>query len=188
MFGKRSEELNIKNCLILIIDIQEKLKAAVFNSDSVTNRARILSKAAEILNLPVIITEQYPKGLGNTIPEIKENLNTENIKIFEKKSFNALIEPEIKKSIKNCGRKNIVVCGIETHICVYQTAMALVNAGYNVTLAADVCGSRSEYEHNMAIDNMRTENVKIKTTEMILFEFLKAATHHKFKEIQNLIK
>ena len=188
MFEKISGELNTKNSLILIIDIQEKLKAAVFNGDSVTNRAKILSKAAEILDLPVVVTEQYPKGLGNTISEIKENLNTENTKIFEKKSFNALTEPEIKKAIKNCGRKNIIVCGIETHICVYQTAAAFINSGYNVTLAADCCGSRSEYEHNMAINNMRTENIKIKTTEMILFELLKTAAHPNFKEIQNLIK
>lgn len=174
--------LNSENCLLLVIDIQEKLLNAVFNKSILEKNSRILKLSADILKIPVIITEQYPKGLGSTIEDIK------NTNIYEKTSFNALEVKELTEYISSTNRNQIILIGIETHICVYQTALALHNLGYNVVLAQNACGSRTEFEHLAAIDVMKSNNIEIKTTEMILFELLKSSKHPNFKEIQALIK
>lgn len=178
--------LNVEDSLLLIIDIQDRLLNAVFNAGQVEKNAKIISKAASTLEIPVIITEQYPKGLGETIPAVKENIS--NAKFFEKAAFNALFDMDLVSLLKNSGRKQIILCGIETHICVHQTASSLIENGYEVHIAKDICGSRTLDEYITAIKYMRNYGVHIKSTEMILFELLKSARNPKFKEIQNLIK
>ena len=175
--------LEQENSLLLIIDLQEKLLNAVFNKELVLKNSKILIQAAKVLNLPKIVTEQYPQGLGESIEGVKEKAIT-----FEKVAFNALQDEKLLNKLKECGKKQIIIWGIETHICVYQTALALLNNGYNVTVVSDACGSRSEYEYNSALSCLLSYGAKIKTTEMILFELLKTAKHPNFKEIQALIK
>lgn len=179
--------LDIENSILLIIDIQEKLVNAVFNKDNLIKKSEILTKACNILDIPCIVTEQYPKGLGKTIECIINNVNG-NSQHFEKISFNALENSELSDILNNLRRKQIILAGIETHICVRQTANALLNKGFDVTLVKDCCGSRFETEHIAGIDIMKQEGCFIKTTEMILFELLKTAKHPNFKEIQMLIK
>lgn len=174
------------NTQILIIDVQEKLLNAVFNKEVLAKKAEILSKACEILNLSVTITEQYPKGLGNTIDLIKNSLS--NAKYFEKTSFSALEDSALQRLLKENNRNQVVVFGIETHICVHQTVSALIEQGYDVVLVKDACGSRSQDEYLSALDIIKSNGAKIKTTEMVLFELLKGAKHPNFKEIQSLIK
>ena len=174
------------NCLLLIIDIQEKLLNAVYNKDLLEKKAAAITKAANILNIPVLITEQYPKGLGETVGCIKAALD--NAMYFEKTSFSALSVPELYRALLNYNKKQIFVCGIETHICVSQTANALIEAGYDVTLIKDASGSRAIEEHLSGIERMREFGTHIVTTEIVLFELLKTARHEKFKEIQALIK
>lgn len=180
--------LNQENTQILIIDIQEKLLNASFNKEIIEKKSEIISKAATILNIPVIVTEQYPKGLGETIDSIKENLSADNTKYFEKVSFSALADSELLKQLKKNKKQQVIVLGIETHICVHQTVADLLKLGCNVVIASDACGSRSELEHICGLENMKSSGAEIKTTEMILFELLKTAKHNKFKEIQALIK
>lgn len=177
--------LNIDNSLILIIDIQEKLLNAVFNKDILRKQAEILAKAAKILEIPCVITEQYPKGLGNTVSEITKNVSAYKI---EKISFNALENEKIYNQVMSLNKTQVILAGIETHICVRQTAEALIEKDFEVSLLKNCCGSRSESEHIAGIDIMKQEGCLIKTTEMVLFELLKSATHPKFKEIQALIK
>lgn len=179
--------LNQEDSLLLIIDIQEKLLNAVFNKDILEKNAIILSKTANILDLPVVITEQYPKGLGETIEQIKTNTKSK-VKYFEKNDFNALADSTIFNNIKEHAKKQIILCGIETHICVHQTAKALIDNGFKVTLVKNACGSRNADEHSSAIDCMQNYGVQIKTTEMVLFELLKNSKHPNFKDIQNFIK
>ncbi|MBR2431180.1 isochorismatase family protein [bacterium] len=178
--------LNQDNTLFLVIDIQEKLINATFNKEIILRNSHILAKVATILNIPTIITEQYPKGLGRTISEIKTSLI--NHATYEKVDFNAFADLFIKESVKSQNKINIVLFGIETHICVYQTAKALLEDGYNVIIIKDSCGSRSEFEYNNGLDNLRCVGADIKTTEMVIFELLKTAKHPNFKEIQALIK
>lgn len=178
--------LDIDNTLILIVDIQEKLLNAVFNKEIVEKKSEIVAKASSILEIPVVVSEQYPKGLGETVSEIKNNLV--NASFFEKTTFNALEVSELCNEIKNSGKKQVVVVGIETHICVHQTVDALIKSGFDVVVLKDVCGSREEVEYVSALEHMKDAGAKIKTTEMFLFELLKSAKHPKFKDIQSLIK
>lgn len=171
-------KLNVEDSVVLIIDIQEKLLNAVFNKESCYKNAVIMSKAAQILDIPVVITEQYPKGLGSTVSEVR------GTNIFEKTSFSAF--EEIKGALGD--RKNIVIFGIETHICVSQTAEELVRNGYEVYVVKDACGSRAETEHLAGLDRMRDNGTHILTTEIALFEWLGTSKHPNFKDVQTLIK
>ena len=174
---------NIETTQVLVIDIQEKLLNAVFNKEVVEKKSRILVKVAEILGLPIAVTEQYPQGLGESIEGIKENAKT-----FVKTTFNALEDAELLNVLKETNRNQIIVFGIETHICVHQTVANLLEQGFDVTVVSDACGSRSEIEYQQALSCMKENGAKIKSTEMVVFELLKSAKHPNFKEIQGMIK
>jgi len=179
--------LNADNCVLLVIDIQEKLLRAVFNKEELEEKSEIITKIAKILNLPIFATEQYPAGLGGTVNKLKK-LFSNDVQIFEKTDFNAFNDNDIYNNFLKIKRKQVLICGIETHICVYQTAEFLVNNGYEVTIICDACGSRSNREYDYGLKNLEAIGAKIKTTEMIIFELLKSAKHPHFKEIQSLIK
>lgn len=179
--------LNEKMSQILIIDVQEKLLNAVYNKQTLEKKSVILANAASILGIPVIVTEQYPKGLGNTIQPIKDALG-EGAAYFEKTSFSAIENPTIASAVDKSARKQIVIFGIETHICVNQTVTALISKGYDVTVISDASGSRVESEHLAGLERMKENGAHIITTEIALFEWLKSARHIKFKEVQSLIK
>lgn len=174
--------LNETNTAILFIDIQEKL-VGMLKKDKITKKVYILSEIANILGIKKIFTEQYPKGLGNTLTTIAK---TDKDKVFEKVSFNAIDTEGVLKEIS--GYKNIIICGIETHICVLQTVKALINEGFNVYVAKDGCASRETDEFKAGINLMEKYGAIISTTEIILFELLKTSKHPKFKEVQALIK
>ena len=179
--------LNIEDSLVLIIDVQEKLLNAVFNKTSLEKRAEIIAGAAKILGIPVIVTEQYPKGLGATVEGLKNTL-AEDTQYFEKTAFSALENQEVLDALKKSGKKQVVIFGIETHICVSQTTNALINEGFEVSVIRDACGSRSELEYSAGINRMKDNGAHILTTEIALFEWLKSAKHPNFKEVQMLIK
>ena len=122
--------MNTENTVFLMIDIQEKLVYMLKNSAEIAKNNFVLANAASILNVPVILTEQYPQGLGSTISQVKSFVDTNNV--FEKTSFSAFDVEDVKSALEKTGRKKVVLTGIETHICVYQTARALLNAGYEV--------------------------------------------------------
>ena len=178
--------LSVNDSLVLIIDIQEKLVQAL-NKAIIVEKAAKMASAAKILNIPIIVTEQYPKGLGATVQELKDVLS-DDTQYLEKTSFNALLENDIAEKIKNSDKKQIVIFGIETHICVYQTAAALLEKGYDVYVIKDACASRNKYEFKQGIEIMQACGAKISCVEIALFEWLKCAKHPNFKEIQALIK
>lgn len=180
-------QLNLEDSLVLIIDVQEKLLNAVFNKEQVEKKSAIVAEAAKILGIPVVVTEQYPKGLGNTIPAVKDAL-AEDTEIFEKTAFSALNNEEILEAIKKHNKKQILIFGIETHICVSQTTAALRELGYDVSVIKDACGSRAEEEYLAGLERMKDNGAYIITTEIALFEWLKGAKHPNFKAVQALIK
>lgn len=180
--------LDEDKCLLFIVDIQERLVKASFNSEVIEKKSCIIAKIASMLNIPTIITEQYPKGLGSTIELIKNNLNQENIYYFEKTYFNGLETPKLKDCLNSLNKKQVILCGIESHICVYQTAIALIKEGYEVHLLADVVSSRDVEEYKFCLDIMKNKHIEMKTLEMAIFELLKSSEHPSFKEIQSLIK
>lgn len=183
---KNINMLNSENCLLLIIDVQEKL-VSMLDKNIVTERVFALARAAKALQIPVLVTEQYPKGLGNTILEVKQNFSPDT-KVFEKTSFSALREEGFSELLKSYNKKQVVVCGIETHICVHQTVADLISEGYEVFVVKDACASRRKYEFKQGIDIMQSNGARISCLEIVLFEWLKDAKNPCFKEIQALIK
>ena len=177
-------DINTENSAFLFIDVQEKL-TAMLRKDKAAKKAEILAKTAKILNIKTVLTEQYPQGLGSTIPSVKYCL-PDSAKTFEKTSFNALETDGVKEALGNV--KNVFIFGIETHICVLQTALALLQNGYNVFVIKDACASRETDEFKAGINLMEKEGAKIMTTEIVLFGLLKTAKHPNFKEVQLLIK
>lgn len=180
--------LNQEYSLILMIDIQEKLVSMLGDKGKILREKAIkFIKASKILNIKTIITEQYPKGLLETIPEIKEILDID-YKPFEKTSFSATLENDILNEIKSTGKKQIILFGIEAHICVLQTALSLKEMGYEVFVISDIIGSRSDFEKEAAIKLMNEKGILTLTLEIILFMLLKSSKHPNFKEVQALIK
>lgn len=178
--------LKSEDSLLLIIDVQEKLVKAL-DKDVIIKKVFNLTKSAKLLSIPVIVTEQYPKGLGSTVESIAREL-PESTPVFEKVSFNALDEEGVLSKIRTFNKKQIIICGIETHICVHQTAAALLREGFQVHVAKDACASRNKYEFKQGIERMEANGATITCVEIILFEWLKNAKNPCFKEIQSLIK
>jgi nicotinamidase-related amidase len=178
--------LDRKESVLVIVDVQEKLVRAL-DKDVVVNRTTTLAKAAKIMGIPVVVTEQYPNGLGSTVDNVKNNLATDT-KIIEKTAFSALREPAFAQAIKDSGKKQIVICGIETHICVHQTVAELLSEGYDIYVVKDACASRNKYEFKQGIERMQENGAKISCVEIVLFEWLKSAKNPYFKEVQALIK
>ena len=174
--------INNQESLLLIIDVQEKLVNMLEGNDVKDNAIKI-AKACGILEIPTVITEQYPKGLGSTIEEIKEALP--NAEYVEKTTFSAFKEEEVKKFLS---QKQVIIFGIEAHICVLQTAMDLLTEGYEVFVVQNACGSRDEANKKAALRRLIHAGAQIVTTEMVLFELLEGSKHPNFKEVQALIK
>lgn len=178
--------LNTENSIVLMIDVQEKLVKATGAESEVKNAEKMIS-AANILNIPILVSEQYPKGLGATVTEVSEKF-TKETKVVEKSAFSLLKEKNMLERIKSFGKKQVILFGIETHICVLQTALELIENGYEVYLIKNASKSRQEFEHLSGIDVMRSNGVNIVTLEIALFELLKTSKNPSFKEIQTLIK
>ena len=178
--------LNQNECLLLVIDLQEKLVKMVGENTPVATNCEKLLKAAKTLNIPSVITEQYPKGLGETISSIKEA--NENAKYFEKTSFSAISTEEIKRAVMDFNKKQIILCGIEAHICVLQTALELKENGFEVYVVKDACASRKEENYTNACSRLIQAGAIVTDTEITLFELLRSSKHPNFKEIQGLIK
>ncbi|MBR3889908.1 hydrolase [bacterium] len=178
--------INTENTVFLMIDIQEKLVYMLKNSAEIAKNNFVMANAASILNVPVILTEQYPQGLGSIINQVKSFVDENNI--FEKTSFSALNVEEVKSALEKTGRKKVVLSGIETHICVYQTARALLDAGYEVYVVKNACASRSKKDYRTALELMRDYGAKLTCVETVLFELLGSSKHPNFKEVQLLIK
>ncbi len=179
-------KINIEDCLIIAVDIQEKLVNMLNDGNQLVKEAQKVLKAGDILNLPIIITEQYPKGLGDSVEEIKSSVK--NAQYIEKNSFSIVNEDNILNLIKKYNKKQIIIFGIETHICVLQSAIDLLNNGFEVFVVQNASASRNINEHNAAIRRLIHFGAQIVTVEMVIFELLKSSRHPKFKEIQNLIK
>lgn len=177
--------VNQDKAVLLIVDIQEKL-VKMLSSDDVKNASLKVGKAFEILNLPIFISEQYPKGLGETISELKDVLPSANY--LEKTSFSVASNFSNKLFELDLNQKQVVLFGIETHICVLQTAFDLLEMGYDVFVVQEACGSRTEEDKKSALKRLSQAGAQIVTVEMVLFELLKSSKHPSFKEVQLLIK
>ncbi len=178
--------LDAANTLLLLIDFQEKLFPVMHDKEKLLKNVIKLIKGAKVLEIPIILTEQYPKGLGLTIAEIKELIP--EIKPVEKVCFSCTDEASFNKALEPFKRKQVLIAGIEAHICVYQTATALARAGYEVQVVGDGVASREAENKLAALFKMGAAGISPTTTEMALFELLKVAQGDKFKQISSIVK
>lgn len=178
--------LNKEDTILIVIDIQEKLGSVMKDLDKVVKNTNILVTACKEMNMPAIVTEQYPKGIGPTVSEIKENLREDMI-IFEKNSFSAYTD-EVKSYLEKSGKKKVIITGMETHICVFQTTRALLADGYEVFVARDAVVSRTEENYLNGLDMMKDAGAVISNTETIIFDLLKVSGTPEFKVLSKLIK
>jgi nicotinamidase-related amidase len=172
---------------LVVVDIQEAFRAAISDFPLIASRAAIAVRGFQILNLPVIVTEQYPKGLGRTAEEILLNL-PEDFEFIEKTAFSSCGARPFYERLHETGVSQVVLCGIETHICVNQTAHDLLTEAFEVHILCDAVGSRFTPDKEAALKKMQMNGVVPSTVEMALFELMRDAKHEQFKEIQKLIK
>ncbi len=175
-----------QDTILIIIDIQEKLFRVIHEKEDLSANTVRLIKGIGILDIPVILTEQNPSGLGPTLPEISSLLP--DIDPIVKYDFSCCKEKTFLDRLEELKRNQVLICGIETHICVYQTALDLADMGYEVQVVTGCVSSRTAANRDTALTRMGLEGIMPATTEMVLFELLGTAKHEKFREISALIK
>jgi nicotinamidase-related amidase len=169
---------------LLVIDVQEKLIPKIHDAAAVVRNIAFLIDAAQQLNLLVQATEQYPKGLGATVPELAQRLPLRPDKV----AFSCCAVPVVVENFRRAARPNIVLAGIETHVCVQQTALDLLSQGFEVFVAADAVGSRYVIDHDMALRRLERAGAVLTTAESCVFEWVGSAAHPQFKAISRLVQ
>ena len=178
--------LNIEKTSLVVVDVQGKLAELMYDKESVFSNCVILVKSAKILGLGILWCQQYPKALGETIPQLSELLGDEDP--IDKLCFSCAGHPDFIARLNELKCEQVMLCGIESHVCVHQTAMDLLDRDYDVHLISDAVSSRTESNKKVAIQRMRDEGVCVSSTEMALFELLRTAEHESFKEVAKLIR
>ena len=176
--------LKVEDTALLVVDIQEKLLPKIMQAGEVLRNASFLVNAAKVLGVPVIATEQYPKGLGPTVEPIRGLLT----KVWEKKTFSAVAEGGALDFLKSDARIKVVVVGIEAHICVMQTVLDLLNQGFHVFVCVDAVSSRYAIDVKIALKRMQQAGAILVTAETCVYEWLETAANPAFKEISTMVQ
>ncbi len=182
--------IDVDRSCLLVIDIQDKLAPAVDGVDRVIANSGLLMTAAARLEVPILVSEQYPKGLGPTVAGLAGLVDDCVLggAVMEKVSFSCMADDGCRARIESLARPQVVIVGIETHVCVLQTALELVARGKEAFLAADATSSRKSSDREAALRRMERAGVEIVTAEMVLFEWLRRAATPQFKELSKLIR
>ncbi len=170
----------------LVIDMQERLSPVMLENEKLLKNCKILIRGLAELKLPIVITQQYTKGLGETLPEIKAAIT--DFTFIEKRDFSCCDEPVVSEKLKELNAKNVILCGIESHVCVLQTAIDLKEAGYNPIVVMDCVSSRSIENIELAKERFRFEGIMMTSYESILFELTRSAGATEFRAISKLVK
>jgi len=169
----------------ILIDIQEKFMPVIYNIESVIANSNILIKGASILKIPIIVTEQYPRGLGKTVDKIELEADQ---KVIEKMSFDCFGSYEFVRELDSLNVKTLVLFGMESHVCVLKTSLEALSRGYEVHVVADAISSRTQDNKNIALERLRQSGVFIASTEMTLFQLIDQAGTEEFRAISKLVK
>lgn len=178
--------LNPENSLLLVIDIQEKFRKVINEFDRIVNNSKKLIKAFNLLKISIIVTEQYAKGLGETVPELKEILKDHNK--IEKINFDCFKNKQFIELLNKKEKKNLIICGIEAHICVTQTVLSALENQFNVYIIADAISSRKKSDYDIAMKRLESEGAKLASTEMIIFQMMEDSKDKNFKDISKIVK
>jgi nicotinamidase-related amidase len=177
--------LTIEQSLLVVIDVQGKL-AGMMDDPDYLRRIRAMLKAVKFLEVPVILTEQAPEKIGVTVDAVRDLAQT--APLIVKQSFSCWGEPAFVDAVKSSGRKQMIVAGIEAHVCVYQTVRDLIKAGYEVYLLADAVSSRNPADHEIGIHRSQKEGAVLTTLEMTVTELMQSTHHPKFRDVMALLK
>lgn len=176
--------LKVEDTALLVVDLQEKLLPKIINADDVARNATFMVKAAKTLGVPVLATEQYPKGLGATVEPLRSLIE----KVWEKESFSAVREGGVLDFLKSDARIKVVLVGIEAHICVMQTVLDLLNQGFHVFICVDAVSSRYAIDVKIALKRMQQAGAVLVTSETCVYELLETAANPVFKEISAMVQ
>jgi len=180
--------LEAEQCALIVVDIQEKLLPPIFQKEQLVHNSQLLIRAAGVLRIPAIVSTQYTKGLGATVPEISsllpetEAIDKDRFSCFGSDTFCTLL----KRLPGN--RNTLLLCGMESHICVMQTALAALREGYLVHVASDAVSSRTEWNWKIGLERMRVSGAVISSTEMMIYELMRSSSSPAFKEMLPYLK
>jgi nicotinamidase-related amidase len=180
--------LEVDRCALVVVDIQEKLLPPIFQKEQLIKNSQLLIRLAGILKLPTLMTTQYAKGLGNTVPEIASLLP--ETQAIDKQMFSCFGSDAFCSLLKRRpgNRNTVLLCGMESHICVTQTALGALREGYIVHIASDAVSSRTEWNWRIGLERMRAAGAVISSTEMIIYELLRSSSAPAFKELLPYLK
>jgi nicotinamidase-related amidase len=178
--------LSSENAVLLVVDVQGKLAHMMHEKEFFFENVRKMIQGAKILDIPIVWLEQYPKGLGVTIPEVSELLT--NLKPIEKITFNCCLNQDFQQAVSAINRKQVMIVGMETHICVYQSTIGLLNLGYAVYIVSDAVSSRTAENKKIGLELAKSAGAQITGTETVLFELLQVAEGDRFKKVLQLVK
>jgi len=171
---------SLQACLV-VVDVQEKLVPAIHENERLVENATWLIKVARELDVPLRLTEQYPKGLGHTLPALRSLVLDDEL--MEKVHFSCMDSDNIRRQLASIGRRQIILAGTETHVCVLQSALGMLEEGYEVFVVADAVSSRRQADSDLGLARMRQEGVRIVSREMVAFEWLNRADTELFRRV-----
>ena len=180
--------LEAEQCALIVVDIQQKLLPPIFNKEMLVKNAQLLVRLAKILSIPILMTTQYSKGLGATVPEVSSLLP--DVTAIDKLEFGCFGSDAFRSELKSLpgSRNTVLLCGMETHICVMQTALGALNEGYLVHVASDAVSSRTEWNWRIGLDRMHGAGAVISSAEMMMYELLRCSGTAQFKELLPYLK
>lgn len=180
--------LEAEQCALIVVDIQQKLLPPIFNKETLVKNSQLLVRLAKVLSIPIMMTTQYSRGLGATVPEVASLLP--EVTAIDKLEFGCFGSDVFRAGLKALpgSRNTLLLCGMETHICVMQTALGALNDGYLVHVASDAVSSRSEWNWRIGLDRMREAGAVISSTEMMMYELLRCSGTAQFKEMLSYLK
>jgi len=169
--------------VLFVCDIQDRFRPLIHNMETVINQTKFLSEVSDVMGIPTVVTEQYPKAFGKTCSD----LNLEGKPCFEKKQFSMMTD-EVTEHFKSLGRDQVIMCGIEGHVCVMQTVLDLLEQDVEVHLVTDAISSQRPNDRSMALERMRDSGATLSTMESTVFELLRSAAHPDFRTISGKLK
>ena len=178
--------LTVEKTVLIVVDVQTKLSRVMYEKEKLFENLQKLVKGVQVLGIPIILTEQNPDGLGPTIPEVAHLLP--DVQPLPKLSFSCCGDERFLQKLEALKRDQVLLSGIETHVCVYQTALDLLSLGYEVQVVADAVSSRTADNKEIGLKKMRSAGAGLTSTETALFELLRVAEGTNFKEILNIVK
>ncbi len=177
---------DIEKSALILIDVQGRLAHMMHKEQRLFKQINIMTAAAKLLDLPIFWLEQYPQGLGETVAEIKQHLG--GYQRYEKITFSSCGDSRFLDDLQSSGKRQLIVTGIETHVCVYQTVLDLLQAEFQVAINQDAVSSRTHANKKLGLARMQQGGALITSTEMILFELMRTAAHPQFKQVSKLLK